>query len=99
MQEIVEQLKTKAGLTEEQAVKALETMSEFIKSKVPPMMHGMIDSFMGSSAGNIMNDMADKAKEMGKEATEKMSDWGKKSADAAHDAMDKLKGFMNHDKK
>lgn len=46
MNELVEKLKSEAGLTEEQAVQSLTVVSEFIKSKVPPMMHPMIESFL-----------------------------------------------------
>lgn len=47
MQDLIEELKTKAGLTEEQAVKAVQTIKEFIQSKLPPMMQGMVDNFIG----------------------------------------------------
>ncbi len=50
MQDLIEQLKEKAGLSEEQAVKAIETIKEFITSKLPPMMQGMVDNFMGTQA-------------------------------------------------
>lgn len=50
MQDLIEQLKTKAGLSEEQAAKAIETIKEFIQSKLPPMMQGMVDNFMGTQA-------------------------------------------------
>ncbi len=53
MNELVEKLKGEAGLTEEQATKALEVIKEFIQSKVPPMMHPMIENFLASkSEGN-----------------------------------------------
>lgn len=47
MQDLVDQLKEKAGLSDEQAMKAIETIKEFITSKLPPMMQGMVDNFMG----------------------------------------------------
>ncbi len=50
MQDLIEQLKEKAGLTDEQAMKAIETIKEFITSKLPPMMQGMVDNFMGTQA-------------------------------------------------
>jgi hypothetical protein len=49
MQELVEQLKTKAGLTDEQAMKAVETMKDFIQSKIPPAFSGFVDNFLGNS--------------------------------------------------
>lgn len=50
MQDLIEQLKSKAGLNDEQAMKAIETIKEFIQSKLPPMMQGMVDNFMGTQA-------------------------------------------------
>jgi hypothetical protein len=49
MQDIVKELIDKAGLTEEQAVKALQTIKEFVQAKLPPMMSGMVDTFLGTT--------------------------------------------------
>ena len=54
MEEVVTQLKEKAGLTDEQAMKAIQIMKEFIHSKVPPMFSGFVDNFF--SAGNNTDD-------------------------------------------
>jgi hypothetical protein len=100
---LLEQLKAKAGLNEEQALKAVQTIAEFIKGKVPPMMHGMIDNFLteDESIMDKMKDMAETAKEnmegFAKEAGDKMSEFGTKAQDATKDALDKLKGFMKKD--
>jgi hypothetical protein len=50
MNDIVQQLKEKAGLTEEQAIKALEVMKTFVQGKVPPMFSGFVDNFFSSAA-------------------------------------------------
>jgi hypothetical protein len=50
MQDLIEQLKEKAGLTDDQAMKAVMTIKEFIQSKLPPAMQGMVDNFMGMQA-------------------------------------------------
>ncbi len=42
MQELVEQLKEKAGLTDEQAIKSIEAIKDFVKEKFP-MMAGAVD--------------------------------------------------------
>ncbi len=47
MQELVQQLVDKAGLTPEQAEKSIEVIKEYIQSQLPPMMQGMVDNFMG----------------------------------------------------
>ena len=42
MEELINQLKEKAGLTEEQAIKAIEAIKDFVKDKFP-MMAGAVD--------------------------------------------------------
>jgi hypothetical protein len=48
MEDIVQQLKDRAGLTDEQAIKSLQVMKEFVQSKVPPMFSGFVDSFFAN---------------------------------------------------
>lgn len=47
MQELIKELVTKAGLTQEQAEKSIEVIKNYIQSQLPPMMQGMVDNFMG----------------------------------------------------
>ena len=47
MNDLINQLVTKAGLTQEQAEKSLQLLKEFIQSQLPPMMQGMVDNFLG----------------------------------------------------
>lgn len=49
MEDLIKQLQERAGLSEEQAVKSLETIMDYIKAKVPPMMHPMIDQFLSEN--------------------------------------------------
>jgi hypothetical protein len=52
MQEIIERLTTQAGLSPEQAQKAVETIADFVKEKFP-MLGGAVDQIFtsgGSSA-------------------------------------------------
>lgn len=42
MDELIQELQTKAGLTEEQAAKAIDTIKDFVKEKFP-MMAGAVD--------------------------------------------------------
>ena len=48
MEELVEKLKTEAGLTEEQAKKAIETIKNFVVDKFP-MLEGAIGGLFGNS--------------------------------------------------
>jgi nucleoid DNA-binding protein len=47
MQELIQQLVDKAGLTPQQAEKSIEVIKEYIQGQLPPMMQGMVDNFMG----------------------------------------------------
>ena len=49
MDDLIQQLKDKAGLSDEQAVKALQTIKDYIQSKLPPMMSGMVDNFLNTT--------------------------------------------------
>ena len=48
MEELVNQVSEKAGITKEQARAAVEAIAGFLKEKVPPPFNGYIDSFMGT---------------------------------------------------
>ena len=46
MQELIDRLKTEAGLTEEQAKKAIETIKNFVVEKFP-MLEGAVNNVFG----------------------------------------------------
>ena len=46
MQELIEKLRTDAGLTEEQAKKAIETIKNFVVEKFP-MLEGAVNNLFG----------------------------------------------------
>ncbi len=46
MQELIEKLKAEAGLTEEQAKKAIETIRSYVVEKFP-MLEGAVGSLFG----------------------------------------------------
>lgn len=50
MEDMVQQLIDKAGLTREQAEKSIMVIKEYIQSQLPPMMQGMVDNFMGQQS-------------------------------------------------
>ncbi|MBS1739250.1 MAG: hypothetical protein JSS64_04635 [Bacteroidetes bacterium] len=52
MQELINELINKAGLTQEQAEKSLEVIKTYIQSQLPPMMQGMVDNFLGSKSND-----------------------------------------------
>lgn len=48
MQELISRLTQNAGITEEQAAKALETIKDYVKEKFP-MLGGAVDNMFASS--------------------------------------------------
>ncbi len=48
MQELIDKLKSEAGLTDEQAKQAIETIKTFVVDKFP-MLEGAIGSLFGSN--------------------------------------------------
>ena len=48
MEDLIKKLTETAGITEEQAAKAVATVVDFIKEKFPPMMHGVVVNFINS---------------------------------------------------
>lgn len=46
MQDLIEKLKTEAGLTDEQAKKALETIKSYVVEKFP-MLEGAVNNLFG----------------------------------------------------
>lgn len=48
MEELINRLKENAGINDEQAAKALETIKDFVKEKFP-MLGGAVDNMFGAS--------------------------------------------------
>jgi nucleoid DNA-binding protein len=48
MQELIDKLKAEAGLTDEQAKKAVETVKNFVVEKFP-MLEGAVSNIFGSN--------------------------------------------------
>ena len=62
MQELIQSLVSKLGLSEDQASGAIAQVTEFIKGKLPDQFQGLVDQAIsgeGTDAGNI----ADQAKD------------------------------------
>jgi hypothetical protein len=49
MQDLIAQLKDKAGLTDEQAIKTIRIMKDYITGNVPPMFSGFVDKFFAKN--------------------------------------------------
>jgi len=55
MEELINRLKEKAGINDEQAVKALETIKDFVKEKFP-MLGGAVDNMFGAAGSGSDNE-------------------------------------------
>jgi hypothetical protein len=113
MQELVNQLKEKVGISEEQAVKAVEAVKDFVKEKFP-MMAGAVDNLLGqyvpasataattptTSGESVLDKISDV---IPGEAGQKVEDFAKAAAHKAEDvfdaAKDKLSDMFGGDKK
>ena len=51
MEELIKQVSEKAGITEDQARTAVETVAAYLKERVPSAYSGYIDSFMSGGSG------------------------------------------------
>ncbi len=49
MDDLKQQLKERAGLTDEQSIKVIETMKDYLMGKVPPMFSGFVENFFAKS--------------------------------------------------
>lgn len=59
MQELIQHLKDRAGLTDEQAVKAIDTVKDFVKSKLPAAIAGNVDVWFAGFGGSAPKPKAD----------------------------------------
>lgn len=59
MQELIQNLKDRAGLTDEQAVKAIDTVKDFVKSKLPAAIAGNVDVWFAGFGASAPKPKAD----------------------------------------
>jgi tRNA A37 threonylcarbamoyladenosine dehydratase len=106
MNELITSLTQKAGITAEQAHKAVETIKDFVKEKFP-MMAGAVDNLFAAApaatattaAAAVVDPTAPKVEGMMDkisdiipgEAGQKVEDFVKDAADKVEDAFDSLK--------
>jgi len=115
MQELINKLVEKAGITADQASKSIETIKEFVKEKFP-MLGGAVDNMFASAASATTTAAVPETevkKEEGfmdkisdvipGETGEKVEEFAKNAAHKAEDVFDnvkdKLSGLFGGDKK
>ncbi len=114
MQELIQRLTEKAGISADQATKAIDTIKDFVKEKFP-MMSGAVDNLFATSSDAVASAAAQVKDASGGSVLDKISDvipgetgekietFAKNAADKAEDlydsARDKISGMFNSDKK
>jgi len=108
MQELINRLTEKAGISADQAAKAVDTIKDFVKEKFP-MMAGAVDNLFASEGGSEGTPAAaapvTETKEEGfldkisdvipGQAGEKIEDFVKGAADKAEDLFDAAKDKLS----
>ena len=69
MEELNKLISEKAGITAEQSAIAIETVSTYIKARVPGVVHGPIDKILAGE--DIEDSIRNKAESIGKEIKDK----------------------------
>jgi polyhydroxyalkanoate synthesis regulator phasin len=88
LQEYIDELQQKAGLSAEQARKAVETIIAKVKTKVPEALHGAIDS-MFAAQGTTREEFQQKYQSYTQQAEEKLRTFGDQARDQLNDLADK----------
>jgi hypothetical protein len=64
MEELINQVTQKTGISADKARSAVETVVNFLKSKLPPALSSHLDSFLSGQGGGGMGDLAGKIGDM-----------------------------------
>ena len=62
MTELIQQLVSKVGISEDQAQGSIGTVVEFLKGKLPASMHGVLDGAIGGEEAGEGGGIVDAAK-------------------------------------
>jgi hypothetical protein len=99
MQELINKLISEVGLSSEQAGKAVSTVMDFVKTKLPPAFANNIEAmFEGKAPEDFAEATKEKLEDLADVAKEKLSEAADKAEDFAKDAFDKIKGMFGKDK-
>ena len=90
MQELINKIISEVGLTNEQAKKTVDTVVQFVKSKVPPAFASNIDAmFSGLNMDSLKENIENKTEAI----QDKAEGIQEKLEDFAEDAKEKLEDF------
>jgi len=60
MDELVNQVSAKTGVSADTVRQVLTSAAEFVKGKLPPHLAGQVDGFMSGQGGNPLGGLGDK---------------------------------------
>jgi hypothetical protein len=62
MEELIKQVTARAGISEDQARSAINTVLDFVKTRLPEPIAGQVDNVIGGGDGvsGVVGDIADK---------------------------------------
>ncbi|MCC6384184.1 MAG: hypothetical protein LC117_08490 [Bacteroidia bacterium] len=87
MKELINEISTKAGISLEQAEKAAQTVTDYLKRHTPHLFHEQLDTLLAGGTlsdsfknklGSLKDDLEDAARNIGKKAEEFAGDLKKK---------------------
>ena len=61
MDQLINQITERTGITHDQAQQAVDTVLNYVKSQLPAPLAGQIDSLLGASGGTNMAQQAEQA--------------------------------------
>ncbi|MBC8046550.1 MAG: hypothetical protein H7Y00_07125 [Fimbriimonadaceae bacterium] len=89
MQELINKLKETAGINDEQAKLSIETISKYLKDKMPKSFHSQIDNMM--NGGKLSEGIKEKLIDSAVDAKEKVEDVFDEVKDKISDLFNKKK--------
>ena len=92
MNELIEKVKASAGITDEQAKNSIETVSAYLKSKMPKSFHSQIDNLV--NGGKLSEGIKEKLMDTAIDVKEKTEDVMKDVAESIEDAVKKMREFI-----
>ena len=73
MQELINNLIQKVGLTPDQAAKSIETIKDFVKEKFP-MLEGAVENMFGQQTASNVSDFVKNASDKAEETFDNLKD-------------------------
>lgn len=94
MQEYINELQEKVGLTEEQAKKAIETIVAKVKTKVPESLHGSIDSIFSAQPSDAFQQKARSFSDQAEETIKEFSGQAREQINKLANEAEEIAGEM-----